>query len=69
MSADMSKVPGWEGSVGPFPAQYGRPHVYARSVHSGAGNCVCGHEPESRRHVPVPSAPLGGWTETAGEGR
>lgn len=35
-------MPGWEGSVGPFPSQYLLPHVYARDIHSGAGNCVCG---------------------------
>jgi hypothetical protein len=35
-------VPGWEGSIGPFSSQYNQPHVYARDVHSGAGNCVCG---------------------------
>lgn len=58
---DMSKVPGWEGSQGPFKAQYNEPHVYARDVHSGAGNCVCGRAPEERLHVPVPSAPTGGW--------
>lgn len=34
--------PGWEGAQGPFPDEYGLPHVYARDVHSGAGNCVCG---------------------------
>jgi hypothetical protein len=42
--------PGYEGSVGPFPGQYGRPHVYARDVHSGAGNCVCGRDPRHRMH-------------------
>jgi len=34
--------PGWEGAQGPFTSEYGLPHVYARDVHSGAGNCVCG---------------------------
>lgn len=34
--------PGWEGSVGPFKNEYGLRHVYARDIHSGAGNCVCG---------------------------
>lgn len=33
---------GWGGSQGPFESQYGDPHVYARDIHSGAGNCVCG---------------------------
>jgi hypothetical protein len=53
-------VPGREGTVGPFPMAYDRPHVYARDVHSGAGNCVCGRNLGSRMHteaapgVPVP---------------
>lgn len=46
-------VPGWEGSIGPSPAQYGDPHVYARDVASGAGNCVCGRDPGHRLHVPI----------------
>lgn len=44
-------VPGWEGTTGPGPGQYGRPHVYARDVQSGAGNCVCGHHLGHRLHV------------------
>ena len=44
-------VPGWEGSVGPFRSQYGMPHVYAREVHSGAGNCVCGRDLGDDLHV------------------
>jgi hypothetical protein len=36
------RVPGWEGTIGPFPHEYRLPHVYARDVCSGAGNCVCG---------------------------
>jgi hypothetical protein len=44
-------IPGWEGSAGPFPAQYGLPHVYARDIHSGAGNCVCGLDLGHARHV------------------
>lgn len=59
---DYDTIPGWEGSVGPFPGQYSYPHVYARSVYSGAGNCMCGREPQSGVHVPVPAAPLGTWT-------
>lgn len=55
-------IPGWEGSPGPFPSQYGRPHVYARDVQSGSGNCVCGRAPEVRMHVPVPSTPVGTGT-------
>lgn len=36
-------VPGANGSLGPLgPTEYARPHVYARDVTSGAGNCVCG---------------------------
>lgn len=62
-----SQVPGWEGSVGPFPGQYTQPHVYARDVHSGAGNCVCGSGLADRLHVPVPFAPLG--TAKIGTGR
>jgi hypothetical protein len=34
--------PGWEGAQGPFEDEYNEPHVYARDIHSGAGNCVCG---------------------------
>jgi len=54
------EIPGYEGSIGPFPGQYGRPHVYARDVHSGAGNCVCGWDLAAPRHtqaapgVPIP---------------
>lgn len=44
-------VPGREGGQGPFPGQYSKPHVYARDVHSGAGNCVCGRDPGHRMHV------------------
>ena len=42
-----------EGSIGPFPGQYGQPHVYARDVHSGAGNCVCGRSPGASLHVQI----------------
>lgn len=45
---DGARIPGWEGSQGPVPEQYGDPHVYARDIQSGAGNCVCGTD-------------LGGW--------
>ena len=47
----LEAVPGWEGSIGPFPDAYRLPHVYARSVHSGAGNCVCGASLGDARHV------------------
>lgn len=49
--SSSSNVPGWEGSVGPFRSQYGMPHVYAREVYSGAGNCVCGRDLGHRLHV------------------
>jgi hypothetical protein len=48
---DSNDTPGWEGSVGPFPRQYARPHVYARDVQSGAGNCVCAAPLEDWLHV------------------
>lgn len=52
-------IPGWSGSIGPFPGQYGKPHVYARDVHSGAGNCVCGHALPSDLHVlAAPGVPM-----------
>lgn len=58
----MADCPGWEGSVGPFRAQYGQPHVYARDIHSGAGNCVCGHHPGHRLHVQIaPGVPVPEW--------
>lgn len=38
----MASFPGWEGAIGPSPAEYNQPHVYARDIQSGAGNCVCG---------------------------
>lgn len=52
-------VPGWEGSIGPAPAQYGQPHVYARDICSGAGNCVCGRDLGSSVHVQAaPGVPV-----------
>ena len=55
------QVPGWEGSTGPHPGQYGEPHVYARSVHSGAGNCVCGRALRAQVHVQAaPGVPVPG---------
>lgn len=53
-------IPGWEGSIGPGPGQYGQPHVYARDTASGTGNCVChrplGHAPhvQAAPGVPIP---------------
>lgn len=38
----MDGVPGFEGSLGPLTdAKRCAPHVYARDITSGAGNCVC----------------------------
>jgi hypothetical protein len=52
-------IPGWEGSIGPGPAQYGRPHVYARDTASGAGNCVCGRHLGHALHVQAaPGVPI-----------
>ena len=51
MAELRNEIPGWEGSQGPSPAQYGKPHVYARSIHSGAGNCVCGRDLGASLHV------------------
>jgi hypothetical protein len=58
---DRYVVPGFEGSLGPFKNEYGKPHVYARSIQSGSGNCVCGLGLGHERHteaapgVPVPT--------------
>jgi hypothetical protein len=53
------RIPGWEGSIGPPPAQYGQPHVYARDITSGAGNCICGHDLGDERHVQAaPGVPV-----------
>jgi predicted LPLAT superfamily acyltransferase len=52
-------IPGWEGSVGPFHGDYRRPHVYARDIHSGTGNCVCGSDLGSWVHVAAaPGVPV-----------
>lgn len=54
-----NEIPGWEGSIGPFKHQYGLPHVYARDVLSGAGNCVCGADLGDKRHVQAaPGVPI-----------
>lgn len=56
---DYVTIPGWEGSIGPSPAQYDQPHVYARDIHSGAGNCVCGRALGEFRHVQAaPGVPV-----------
>jgi hypothetical protein len=53
------EAPGYEGSVGPGPGQYNRPHVYARDVTSGAGNCVCGWPlPDDRHTEAAPGVPI-----------
>ena len=56
LSYDVDKlkyweVPGLQGTVGPFSSEYNKLHVYARDVHSGAGNCVCGLDLGHAIHV------------------
>lgn len=52
-------VPGYEGGVGPLPSEYGQPHVYARDVRSGAGNCVCGGAlPDAVHTEAAPGVPI-----------
>jgi hypothetical protein len=59
MTELRNEIPGWEGSAGPFPMDYGKPHVYARSVGSGAGNCVCGRPLGASLHVAAaPGVPI-----------
>ena len=59
MASERQEVPGWEGSIGPGPGQYGKPHVYARDTGSGAGNCVCGRDLGDRLHVQAaPGVPV-----------
>lgn len=59
MTELRNEIPGWEGSQGPFPSQYNTPHVYARSIHSGAGNCVCGRSVGESIHVQAaPGVPV-----------
>ena len=58
-SQPLVTIPGWEGSCGPFKSQYNEPHVYARDIQSGAGNCVCGHTLGESRHVAAaPGVPI-----------
>ena len=53
------QVPGREGSIGPSPSQYGQPHVYARDITSGAGNCICSRDLGSPVHVQAaPGVPV-----------
>lgn len=57
--SDTERVPGSEGGTGPFPSQYHLPHVYARSIQSGAGNCVCGRWLGHSKHVEAaPGVPV-----------
>lgn len=60
MSSELrNEIPGWEGSIGPSPGEYGKPHVYARDIHSGAGNCVCGMWLSAAAHVQAaPGVPI-----------
>lgn len=73
-TARRDEIPGWEGTVGPFPGQYGKPHVYARDIHSGSGNCVCGRGLVDARHVqaapgvPIQIAAVGTATLTVPDG-
>jgi hypothetical protein len=70
--ADTEDTPGLEGTVGPFGGEYAEPHVYARDVHSGAGNCVCGSDLGNKLHVqaapgvPVPETMRYGALTAAG---
>lgn len=69
---DGDEEPGHEGSVGPFGGQHTQPHVYARDIHSGAGNCVCGSDLGDKLHtqaapgVPVPESMRHGALTAAG---
>lgn len=59
MKPTRDDIPGYEGTIGPFPDGYSRPHVYARDIHSGAGNCVCGMDLGDSRHVAAaPGVPI-----------
>lgn len=59
MSELRNEIPGWNGSQGPGPGQYGKPHVYARDIQSGAGNCVCGRDLVNWIHVQAaPGIPI-----------
>lgn len=80
MSGDpRGTIPGYEGSVGPGPGAYGKPHVYARDTCSGSGNCVCGRwlhhgiHTEAAPGVPIPgrvrddgSVTMAVWSTEAG---
>lgn len=60
--ATTTAIPGWNGTQGPFPDEYNDPHVYARDIQSGAGNCVCGRSLGDSKHVQaVPGVPIPDW--------
>lgn len=52
-AAYQPDVPGANGSQGPFEREYTLPHVYARDIHSGAGNCVCGAGMDDTLHTEI----------------
>jgi hypothetical protein len=56
----MDGIPGSEGSIGPFgQTEYCQPHVYARDITSGAGNCVCGADLGDELHTEAaPGVPM-----------
>lgn len=59
MTELRNEIPGWEGSAGPAPSQYGKPHVYARDITSGSGNCVCGLHLGAPAHIQAaPGVPI-----------
>jgi hypothetical protein len=66
-------VPGANGSIGPGPADYCQPHVYARDITSGAGNCVCGSglgddvHTEAAPGIDIPDSMRRIFKEAAGE--
>jgi hypothetical protein len=66
----VESVPGFEGTSGPFGKEQSKPHVYARDIHSGAGNCVCGNDlghllhTEAAPGVSVPYYMRPGWKAT-----
>jgi hypothetical protein len=40
------------------PSEYGLAHVYARDVHSGSGNCVCGRHLGTKHVQAAPGVPI-----------
>jgi hypothetical protein len=50
-----------EGNIGPSPAQYGLPHLYARDITSATGNCICSRALNDRLHTALlPEGTSGG---------